>query len=267
MITFPPESVVLAVDLAQPHRGALAMGDELRRRFGCSIESAYAETAEGARLPSPERKILRSALKDRLGRRSSRGRLLDAGRPSTRLLALLRASKPDLVVMGTHGLRGVRRLIAGSVAEEVVAGSPAPVLVVPRRAGPPLSVLVPLALDADAYRSLKAAATVAAAWSARLAVLHVAASTSESANAKLSLTRLVCVLSKRLSAAKPTVEVMVGRKLAALTEASQRHGLVVIVVRRHLGTTALSTTAEHLVRRSAAPVLCVPENLLREASW
>ncbi len=36
----------------------------------------------------------------------------------------------DLIVMGTHGLRGVKRLIMGSDAETVVTTSPAPVLLV-----------------------------------------------------------------------------------------------------------------------------------------
>lgn len=38
--------------------------------------------------------------------------------------------KPDLVVMGTHGRRGLNHLVLGSVAEKVVRLSPAPVLTV-----------------------------------------------------------------------------------------------------------------------------------------
>src|SRR5438093_11093555 len=36
----------------------------------------------------------------------------------------------DLIVIGTHGRRGLRRLFAGSIAEEVVRGASCPVLVV-----------------------------------------------------------------------------------------------------------------------------------------
>jgi universal stress protein A len=36
--------------------------------------------------------------------------------------------KPDLIVMGTHGWRGVKRVFLGSVAEGVVRGAPCPVL-------------------------------------------------------------------------------------------------------------------------------------------
>lgn len=36
----------------------------------------------------------------------------------------------DLIVMGTHGLRGVKRLVMGSDAETIVRNSPVPVLLV-----------------------------------------------------------------------------------------------------------------------------------------
>ena len=41
-----------------------------------------------------------------------------------------RASGADLIVMGTHGRRGVRRVVMGSDAELVVRTSPVPVLLV-----------------------------------------------------------------------------------------------------------------------------------------
>lgn len=39
----------------------------------------------------------------------------------------------DLIVMGTHGRRGLRRMLLGSVAESVVRSAPCPVLTVPTR--------------------------------------------------------------------------------------------------------------------------------------
>ena len=40
--------------------------------------------------------------------------------------------RADLIVMGTHGRRGVKRMLLGSEAESVVRCSPMPVLLVPR---------------------------------------------------------------------------------------------------------------------------------------
>ncbi len=50
------------------------------------------------------------------------------GRPVERILEAVRQGGHDLIAMGTHGRRGRARLLLGSVAEEVVAASPVPVL-------------------------------------------------------------------------------------------------------------------------------------------
>ncbi len=41
-----------------------------------------------------------------------------------------RKQRADLIVLGTHGRRGLRRLVLGSDAEQVVRASPVPVLLV-----------------------------------------------------------------------------------------------------------------------------------------
>lgn len=52
--------------------------------------------------------------------------------PATLILEAADADDVDMVVMGTHGKRGFRRLVLGSVAQGVVAKSRTPVLVVPK---------------------------------------------------------------------------------------------------------------------------------------
>jgi nucleotide-binding universal stress UspA family protein len=42
-----------------------------------------------------------------------------------------REGKHDLIVMGTHGRSGIRRVLMGSVAEHVLRQAPGPVLIVP----------------------------------------------------------------------------------------------------------------------------------------
>jgi universal stress protein A len=53
-----------------------------------------------------------------------------AGRPAEEIARLAVDGHYDLVVVGTHGRTGVRRLVLGSVAEQVVRTAPVSVLVV-----------------------------------------------------------------------------------------------------------------------------------------
>ena len=52
----------------------------------------------------------------------------------TGLLAFAQAKKADLIVLGTHGRRGLRHLLQGSIAEDVANHSPIPVLTLPLQA-------------------------------------------------------------------------------------------------------------------------------------
>lgn len=52
------------------------------------------------------------------------------GRAADQIVEHAKQSKADLIVMGTHGRRGLRRLTLGSDAELVVRSSPVPVLLV-----------------------------------------------------------------------------------------------------------------------------------------
>jgi nucleotide-binding universal stress UspA family protein len=52
------------------------------------------------------------------------------GRPATEIARVAQEGGFDLVVMGTHGRRGLRRLLVGSVTEELVRTAPCSVLVV-----------------------------------------------------------------------------------------------------------------------------------------
>ena len=56
--------------------------------------------------------------------------LLREGSPWAQIVAAVEEVRPWLVVMGTHGRRGLKRLVLGSVAERVVRHSSAPVVTV-----------------------------------------------------------------------------------------------------------------------------------------
>ena len=61
--------------------------------------------------------------------------VVDIGEPGERILAYARADDIDLIVMGTHGRRGVPRLLHGSVAATVLADATCPVLLVRPKSG------------------------------------------------------------------------------------------------------------------------------------
>jgi nucleotide-binding universal stress UspA family protein len=56
--------------------------------------------------------------------------VIQAGEPVAEILKLIDSEKIDLVVMGTHGRKGLELAFFGSVAENVVKKSPVPVMVV-----------------------------------------------------------------------------------------------------------------------------------------
>jgi nucleotide-binding universal stress UspA family protein len=83
-----------------------------------------------------------------------------------------------LIVIGTHGRRGVRRFLMGSVAEEVVRRAPCPVLAVPLAAartapGPDAPVLVPVDFSAVNRDAVAAARVVASQFDAPVELVHV----------------------------------------------------------------------------------------------
>jgi nucleotide-binding universal stress UspA family protein len=53
---------------------------------------------------------------------------LDDGDPASEILDRADEQECDLIVMGTHGLTGLRRILMGSVAEQVSRKATCPVL-------------------------------------------------------------------------------------------------------------------------------------------
>jgi nucleotide-binding universal stress UspA family protein len=85
----------------------------------------------------------------------------------------------DLIVVGTHGTKGVRKLMMGSVAEQICHHVRCPVLVVGPLSGEgkptwsPKRILLATDLQSDESRAIEYATAVAREHDARLALLHV----------------------------------------------------------------------------------------------
>jgi nucleotide-binding universal stress UspA family protein len=58
-------------------------------------------------------------------------KIVEVGHPAETIMDFARDNGVDLIVMSTHGRKGIRHMLLGSVAEEVIRYSPVPVLTVP----------------------------------------------------------------------------------------------------------------------------------------
>lgn len=123
----------MAVGLACRERAALLLLHVLTPPSpfvvtGGPMPPSYLELLEGAR------RAARRRLADALTRARSAGarasaRLVEGG-PADQILRVGRRSRPDLIVIGTHGRGAVSRFLMGSVAEHVVRRATSPVLTV-----------------------------------------------------------------------------------------------------------------------------------------
>ena len=102
---------------------------------------------------------------------------LQARVPAEGILAYAREQDVDLIVMGTHGRRGIDRLMLGSSTEEVVRLANVPVLTV-REASKEVRpvirrILAPIDFSDFSLLGVQYATDLASAYGASLAVLHV----------------------------------------------------------------------------------------------
>ena len=100
------------------------------------IPASYADTFQKT-LQANGRKILAKA--EALARASAvefKSLLIEArgGTVASAILEQARKLKPDVIVLGTHGRRGLQRVLMGSDAENVVREARAPVLLVRKEA-------------------------------------------------------------------------------------------------------------------------------------
>lgn len=190
----------------------------------------------------------------------------------------------DLVVMGTHGRRGFRHLMVGSVTEEVMRLAPCPVLTV--RAGEERAeeargtfrrILVPVDFSEDADLALDHAAELAESYGATLHLVYtveqvtypdfyypVAATREqmvqkirENAREKLS-DRLDALEARGLDA---EFTVTVGRPVEEIVRVADDEDVDLVAMGSH-GRTGfrrmlLGSVAEGVVRRIGCPVLVV----------
>ena len=104
----------------------------------------------------------------------------EAGDPQKTIVDQAISNRADLIVMGSHGRRGFKRLLLGSVAEAVLHEAPCPVLTVPPRVPAAASqavtfkrILCPVDFSPSALQALGFALDLARQADGLVTLLHV----------------------------------------------------------------------------------------------
>ncbi len=140
--TTPFQHILVPTDFGDPANRALDLALGLASKFGAKLTLLHSvggqATAPMEGLVWPTEALLTAAqgeLDDALARTRARhpntAGVLATAEPWRAILDAASGCAADLIVMGTHGRRGLANVLLGSVAGKVVRLSPVPVLTVP----------------------------------------------------------------------------------------------------------------------------------------
>ncbi len=184
----------------------------------------------------------------------------------------------DLVVMGTHGRRGFRKLLIGSVTETAMREVSCPILAVPSvddaGAALPSRVLAPVDFSPFALQTIRHARGAAAAFGASLLYLHIIESgrvpefyasdlapPSRAEDTIRDRARAALAELDREAGGDGEVETFVvpGHPAEDIVQFAETHDVDLVVIPTH-GLSAIDrllvgSVADKVVRRSRCPVL------------
>jgi universal stress protein A len=141
-----PKKILLCTDFSENSKPAVRLAADYAASFGAKLVLFHVNDLNARPLPwfddlvSPEDtlKNVEFACNRELKRLCEEiGKTLPSvtscsaeGVPSTKIADFAKREGADLIVMGTHGWRGLNRLLKRSTADDVVRSAPCPVLVV-----------------------------------------------------------------------------------------------------------------------------------------
>jgi nucleotide-binding universal stress UspA family protein len=198
------------------------------------------------------------------------------GDPSEEILRMANQIGSDVIVMGTHGRTGLRRILAGSVAVAVLRGASCPVLVLrnvehPRPTAELRTIVHPTDFSIDADAALRVASWLAREHGARLVILHVECldvlsygTPADDVDPRVFKKALDNVR-KRVETPdlKYPIETVLRRGFApdGIVAAAEEMDCDLIVMGTHgrtaLGRLLMGSVAEHVLPKASCPVLLV----------
>ena len=141
-------TILVATDFSPDADEALSWAADLGTRFGARVTVVHVMEPLAPGLPAgytvaglPERSVIAAELSQHLDRiartmQAEQGRAVDqellSGSPPAAIVKLAGEGRFDLVIVGSHGRTGLKRVLMGSVAERVMRHAPCPVLIVAR---------------------------------------------------------------------------------------------------------------------------------------
>ena len=188
----------------------------------------------------------------------------------------------DLIVMGTHGRRGLGHFFLGSVAEEIVRVSECPVFTI-REAEtptPPKSkekILVPVDFSEHSQNALVNAKEIAKSYEAKIHLMHIIEETihpAYSLSGKSSIfdivpnikedceKRLKKMISEKIGdEVKTEIHIVSGQAANEIINFAKNNSMDLIVIATHgltgLEHLLLGSTTEKVVRMSSCPVFTI----------
>jgi nucleotide-binding universal stress UspA family protein len=284
-----PKKILVATDFSPASEAALPHAFSLAGHYGSKLYLAHVISLEHEGFPPAEERATKLEQAREFAEQQME-RLLTATRqepiPCQPLIGeggiwnvlsdMIHENSIDLVIVGTHGRRGLKKLLLGSVAEEVFRMAPCPVL----RVGPKTSetssadvqlghILYPVEFVPDTSLAAAYAVSLAEAYSAKLTFIRILEETVASPELKAQIQEPVrhwmddhvpaaSALRKRTS-----FELGFGRASEAIVTFARDRGVDLIVMGvRHLdpvlaGHLLEADTAYELVRTAPCLVLTV----------
>jgi nucleotide-binding universal stress UspA family protein len=278
------KNILFATDFSDSSMKALPYATGLARKFGAALFVCHVVTptplAVGAPEAAPylyqaETESSGRALEELLQSSDLKGikttSLMPAGVLSDELKAAIAQNKVDLVIAGTHGRTGVRRLLLGSSVEEICRITSVPVLTV----GPDLvhapgeevairNILMPTDLSEESSHAVPCIAALAHAYDALVTVLHVMPEdTGVNPEAKKLAEpmrkSMVHIFEREFGDIKPNYLLEFGDTAETVLNCAQRtHADLIAMGIRNVfmpGFQLRSTTAYRIIAASHCPVL------------